>query len=220
MFFIFLVNGCDSNSQCPHNEVCSNGYCECPPPFVKDGSSCRHPCEWTSCGQNAECYLDGARAKCKCKPGCSGDPDTGCQDINECTSLLPIDPNGPCGVGAICVNVLGSYRCECPLGSRGNPFEEGCLDVKKCSSDDHCPPDTICQRQSGTCVDACSASGPICGPNSDCIPQSHKPLCVCRPGYHGNPNDLSQGCISRKFCEPSSFGLSVFGRETRSLSIF
>lgn len=198
LIVVSLVYECNSSSQCSRNEICLNRYCECSPPFVKDGNSCRHPCEWISCGQQSECYLDESGPKCKCKAGCTGNPNLGCLDINECTSLLPIDPNGPCGVSAICVNSIGSYRCECPPGSRGNPFDEGCIDVKKCTSDDNCPPDTICQRQSGTCIDACSTSATICGPNSDCIPQSHRALCVCRPGFNGNPNDLIEGCISRK----------------------
>jgi len=154
------------------------------------------PCEWLQCGQNAECVFGKTGAACQCKPGCAGDPNIECSDVNECTSLLPIDPNGPCGASAICVNLLGSFRCECPQGSTGDPYTKGCIGVTKCISNEHCPNDTVCQRESGTCIDACSAS--LCGPNADCIAQSHRALCVCKPGFRGNPEDLVRGCVSRK----------------------
>ena len=34
-------------------------------------------------------------------------------DINECT-------NNPCKNGAACVNIQGSYRCDCKSGYTGN----------------------------------------------------------------------------------------------------
>lgn len=37
------------------------------------------PCNWVQCGQNAECTLEEKGPKCKCKPGCTGNPNHGCQ---------------------------------------------------------------------------------------------------------------------------------------------
>ena len=39
-------------------------------------------------------------------------------DINECT-------NNPCKNGATCVNLDGSYRCDCKSGYTGNNCESG-----------------------------------------------------------------------------------------------
>ena len=39
-------------------------------------------------------------------------------DINECT-------NSPCQNGATCVNLQGSYRCDCKSGYNGNKCENG-----------------------------------------------------------------------------------------------
>lgn len=47
-------------------------------------------------------------------------------DINECTSDLPMDPNGPCSVGATCINIVGGYQCECPPGTSGDAYKGGC----------------------------------------------------------------------------------------------
>lgn len=47
-------------------------------------------------------------------------------DINECTADLPMDPNGPCSVGATCINIVGGYLCECPPGTDGDAYKGGC----------------------------------------------------------------------------------------------
>ena len=39
-------------------------------------------------------------------------------DINECS-------NNPCKNGATCVNLQGSYRCDCKSGYDGNNCENG-----------------------------------------------------------------------------------------------
>ena len=52
-------------------------------------------------------------------PNC---PDEKCyfsfSDINECS-------NSPCKNGATCVNLQGSYRCDCKSGYSGNNCETG-----------------------------------------------------------------------------------------------
>lgn len=48
-----------------------------------------------------------------------------CIDINEC------DYAGACGKGALCVNLPGAHKCECPEGYNGDPEEE-CVDVDEC----------------------------------------------------------------------------------------
>ena len=117
-------------------------------------------------------------------------------DINECTSLLPVDPNGPCGATAICVNILGSYKCECPAGSDGDPYTSGCYGLARCEKDADCPDDTSCDQNAGACIDSCSSAH--CGPNTDCLSRGHTAACLCKAGYVGDPNDLVNGCISRK----------------------
>lgn len=185
---------CGPNGKCPTNKKCIDKWCQCLPPYILDGDTCKHPCDWIQCGQNAECSLEDSGPKCKCKPGCSGNPNHGCQDINECTSLLPIDPNGPCGASSICINVIGGYKCECLPGAHGDPYKEGCIGSSKCTSDRDCPKDTACEQHSGVCIDSCSAV--VCGPNANCISFNHTSRCECQPGYTGSGNDLVKGCVS------------------------
>lgn len=67
-------------------------------------------------------------------------------DIDECKL-------SPCGPGAVCINLQGSYRCECPTKflPRGSP-EIGCeraaVDVS-CLSDLDCTQHAICSE--GVC---------------------------------------------------------------------
>ena len=190
-----IVQHCRSSVDCGQNYHCRNGSCECSPPFIFDGQSCRHPCDWIQCGQHAECVLeDKGQPRCQCKPGCTGNPNEECHDINECTSMLPLDPNGPCGANAVCINLLGSYRCECTDGTAGNAYESGCQGSSRCRSNDDCPNDTICNEELNVCIDACTQS--ICGHNSYCIGVNHTATCQCIAGYSGEGNDLAKGCTS------------------------
>ncbi|XP_068721032.1 uncharacterized protein [Montipora capricornis] len=76
----------------------------------------------------------------------------GCkQDMNECS------PN-PCQNGATCVDLVGSYRCNCKPGYTGNNCQ---TDINECSPNP-------CQN-GATCVD---------------LVGSYR--CGCKPGYTGN----------------------------------
>ncbi|KAI2804698.1 hypothetical protein BLOT_003686 [Blomia tropicalis] len=178
---------CSSNSEC----INLPGSYEC---LCNPGYSGVDPCDWIQCGQHAECILEDKGPKCQCKPGCTGNPNEGCHDINECTSLLPIDPNGPCGASSICINLVGSFRCECLAGAKGDPYKDGCIGSTKCTNNQDCPLDTICDQHSGACVDPCFSA--VCGPNAECIAYNHSTKCECKAGYHGSGIDLVKGCIS------------------------
>lgn len=115
-------------------------------------------------------------------------------DINECLSLLPLDPNGPCAPSAICINVVGNFKCECLPGATGDPYQNGCIGSSKCTSNYDCPENTVCESHSGVCLDACSQA--VCGQNSYCVATNHTLSCQCKPGYIGNGDDLVKGCVS------------------------
>ena len=55
-----------------------------------------------------------------------------CVDVNECTG-------NPCGGGAICDNLIGSYSCACPRGTDGDPYKNcNGRAVGGCASDSEC----------------------------------------------------------------------------------
>ncbi|XP_048586204.1 neurocan core protein-like [Nematostella vectensis] len=69
------------------------------------------------CCTNAHCVtsFDLTHAACECNVGFQGNPQTGCQDIDECT-----ERRNSCRAGTTCKNTIGSYTCECPTGRYDN----------------------------------------------------------------------------------------------------
>nr|XP_011460400.1 PREDICTED: wall-associated receptor kinase 2-like [Fragaria vesca subsp. vesca] len=70
------------------------------------------------CAGNASCVdrstiTDGMVGYiCRCWPGYEGNPYLGCQDIDECTALVP----GRCEYGRCVNSPPGNYSCECSKG--------------------------------------------------------------------------------------------------------
>ena len=89
-------------------------------------------------------------------------------DINECLQ------GNPCGTGANCINVIGSYHCVCPAGTIGNPLyacqpprisdREG----SGCTISETCPRGLICYRGSCTKKDTCTDDS-FCSPENSCV---------------------------------------------------
>lgn len=92
-------------------------------------------------------------------------------DINEC------DHENVCGPGAKCINLEGTFRCECPPGLGGDPFTTGCSDVEECAKN-HCGRNALCQHTPGGF------------------------RCSCPPGYTG---DALLECVGEFVCLAAFF---------------
>ena len=94
----------------------------------------------------------------------------------------------------ICMNEIGSYKCECPIGTDGEPYIEGCetIDIdQKCSNDNQCPNELKCQD--GECISPCVDLP--CGRNAYCEAESHSKFCRCLPGYiEGSNGECTSIC--------------------------
>ncbi|XP_051233533.1 fibrillin-2b isoform X1 [Dicentrarchus labrax] len=90
-------------------------------------------------------------------------------DIDECREIPGICANG------VCINQIGSFRCECPMGFSYNNILLICEDIDECNSVDN-----LCQR------------------NANCIniPGSYR--CECSPGFKLSP---SGACVDRNECQ-------------------
>ncbi|XP_042178990.1 fibrillin-2b isoform X2 [Oncorhynchus tshawytscha] len=90
-------------------------------------------------------------------------------DIDECREIPGICANG------VCINQIGSFRCECPVGFSYNNILLICEDIDECNSGDN-----LCQR------------------NANCIniPGSYR--CECSPGFKLSP---SGACVDRNECQ-------------------
>jgi hypothetical protein len=94
----------------------------------------------------------------------------------------PCNPN-PCGPNSLPPvnrNYGGSQQCQCRclpdmIGSPPNCRPE-------CILNSDCAPDKACIGRK--CQDPCPG---LCGINAVCRVRNHVPICVCNPGYEGDP---------------------------------
>ncbi|XP_069816785.1 fibrillin-2-like [Dendropsophus ebraccatus] len=109
------------------------------------------------------------RNLCGTIPGFTFDIHTGkAVDIDECKEIPGICANG------VCINQIGSFRCECPSGFSYNDLLLLCEDIDECSSGDY-----FCQR------------------NADCLNSPGSYRCECSAGFKLLPNGA---CIDRNEC--------------------
>ncbi|PHJ20321.1 calcium binding egf domain-containing protein [Cystoisospora suis] len=85
-------------------------------------------------------------ATCICPPGYAGDglaSGDGCVDINECaTGENDCDPRT-----TVCIDLPGTYRCECKNGFLMAPNGRTCLDIDECQN----PALNDCDQKKMTC---------------------------------------------------------------------
>ena len=165
---------CRSNEDCSDDKSCHNNRCKI---------ACM--VQENVCGDNTLCFSEKHTSVCKCQPGFTGNANSGCTSIDFCGQT-------PCAAGALCQNTRGSYKCLCPAGTVGEPYEEGCQASFECSSNKDCSSSAVCGTERGRpkCKDACSDV--VCGVNADCQAKNHQSKCVCRQGFEG---DAELGCV-------------------------
>nr|XP_015220808.1 PREDICTED: fibrillin-3 [Lepisosteus oculatus] len=147
---------CTDVNECADPVNCINGLCvntpgsylcNCPPDFELNPTGVGCVAEYQLlCGNQA--------------PGFIIDIHTGKPiDIDECREIPGICANG------VCINQIGSFRCECPMGFSYNNILLICEDIDECNSGEN-----LCQR------------------NANCIniPGSYR--CECSPGFKLSPS--------------------------------
>ena len=103
------TNICQAN--CANGNCSADGICKCRPEWT--GEFCTSPmCEQGSCSTGACRILDGV-LDCDCTG--TGMQGTRCdEDVDECEGAHDCLPE------AACVNVVGTYLCQCPPGYGGD----------------------------------------------------------------------------------------------------
>ena len=154
---------CINDGECPRFLACIHQKCQNPCPSV--------------CGPSVEnCYVNDHKAVCNgirinCPPGdlsCAPHRGAigGCQRTN-------------CGPNSECKDNNGQAVCSCLPGHTGTPPH--CSTI--CFGNSGCPSHMACQARK--CQDPCN--GHICGANSKCVVNQHKPECECHQGFGGDP---------------------------------
>uniref|UniRef100_A0AAY4CEM9 Fibrillin-1 n=1 Tax=Denticeps clupeoides TaxID=299321 RepID=A0AAY4CEM9_9TELE len=88
-------------------------------------------------------------------------------DIDECREIPGVCENG------VCINMIGSFRCECPVGFVYNDKLLICEDIDECQN------------------------GPICQQNAVCLNLAGSYRCDCKPGYRFTSTGQ---CLDRNEC--------------------
>nr|XP_061796796.1 fibrillin-1-like [Nerophis lumbriciformis] len=102
------------------------------------------------------------------RPGYYIDITTGrVVDIDECREIPGVCENG------VCINMIGSFRCECPIGFIYNDKLLICEDIDECQN------------------------GPVCTQNAACLNMPGSYRCECKTGYRLTPTGQ---CLDRNEC--------------------
>lgn len=142
-------------------------------------------------------------------------------DINEC--LERGGENGHhCNSNTKCVNVYGSYECEC-LDGYIRSDKWNCVEINECTTGQHeCDANATCTNTPGSfscqCKDGFMGDGktcvPVCEPRclngGKCIAPN---VCECRGGYEGASceKDLDECKTSRHGCTNTSICVNMPG---------
>ena len=111
------LNNCHSTALCLNLD--GSFQCICPTGFT--GDPINGPC--VGCTDDSHCHpsgicrvVTGIIRDCFCRIGFTGDGNNDCYDINEC-----VDPStNNCHKRANCINLEGSFRCECTANFSGD----------------------------------------------------------------------------------------------------
>ncbi|XP_060030952.1 nidogen-2 isoform X2 [Erinaceus europaeus] len=157
-----------------------------------------------TCDKAARCRPgSGVDYTCECPTGYQGD-GWSCIDVNECTTGFY-----HCVANSVCINLQGSYRCECRSGyvfaddqhtcvlitPPANPCEDGshtCAPADQAQCIHHGGSTFTCSCLSGysgnghQCTDVDECSENRCHPSATCYNTPGSFSCHCQPGYHGD----------------------------------
>ncbi|XP_077909819.1 nidogen-2 isoform X3 [Halichoerus grypus] len=137
-----------------------------------------------TCDTRARCHPGaGVDYTCECVSGYQGDGRS-CVDVNECATGFH-----RCGPNSVCINLPGSYRCECRSGYEFADDRHTCILLT--------PPPNPCEDGSHSCAPAGQAR---------CIYHGGGTFsCACLPGYTGNGHQCSDvDECSENRCHPSA----------------
>uniref|UniRef100_A0A2C9JE73 protein disulfide-isomerase n=1 Tax=Biomphalaria glabrata TaxID=6526 RepID=A0A2C9JE73_BIOGL len=213
----------DHEDKCTDNCLNTPGSYNCSCPIGKALLPDQRTCEvcdayhWgEDCSQDCACYPIGSDrcdpvVGCICKTGWAG---VHCKtDVDECQSS-----KSECTAPSICVNLPGSYKCECPNGFQN--VNNICVDIDECKDTKTC--DHNCTNAIGsfhcTCFEGFKVDGAKCLDIDECaVPSLSKCdqlcrnapggfACECLDGYSLNMTTRTTCVLSEtaKACNSSS----------------
>ncbi|KAG9329680.1 hypothetical protein JZ751_002403, partial [Albula glossodonta] len=144
--------------RCQREVSCGTGY------ELTESNNCK---DWNAqLRGGVECQNTVGSFRCrprkKCGDGFIQDALGSCIDIDECANT-----NGPCE-GHTCVNLMGSFRCDCRTGFNFNSLSRSCEDINECR---HFPGRLCvhkCENQPGSYQCSCMTGFTLASDNRNC----------------------------------------------------
>lgn len=166
-------------------ETCHSGHCLKKCKSQSDcscGEACKGELCLQKCSRSQDCQNGVRCVGGTCSPGCRSSLD--CSTRESCVAGQCVDPceNTDCGAHSQCQVSQHQAVCLCVKGFQRDAIR-GCRRAD-CFSDGQCNHDKKCVN--ARCVNPCLVGNP-CGRNAECKVTNHEMLCVCPPGYFGNP---------------------------------
>ncbi|XP_035380752.1 fibrillin-1 isoform X2 [Electrophorus electricus] len=136
-------------------------------------------------------------------------------DIDECREIPGVCENG------VCINMIGSFRCECPMGFIYNDKLLVCEDIDECQNGPICQQNAVCSNlaggyrcdcksgyrltPTGQCLDRdeCAENPNVCSPGQ-CMDTVGSYWCTCPNGY--KTTSAPAMCIDVDECERQPCG--------------
>eukprot|EP01116_Phalansterium_solitarium_P011092 TRINITY_DN26700_c0_g1_i1.p1 TRINITY_DN26700_c0_g1~~TRINITY_DN26700_c0_g1_i1.p1 ORF type:complete len:269 (+),score=39.22 TRINITY_DN26700_c0_g1_i1:97-903(+) len=139
------------------------------------------------------CPIVAGAAECICPDGLARNSRVArCDDIDECRLN-----RHACNAESVCVNTVGSFKCQCRAGYEYNQYEQ-CVDVDECAVKSPCGPKGKCFNSPGSYHCECPAGYEHKTPQAACteIPPPPPPMkgagesFVYAIGMDLSPNDF------------------------------
>ena len=149
-------------------------------------------CQDSVCADNKKC-TSLTTINCMCKAGFADGVNDTCVDLDEC-----LRHTNNCHDQADCINLPGSYSCECEVGFYGTgriclegdckdsdcPANEQCINPRR--SDCECK-EGFYRNESDKCVDIDECENTNnCTQNAACSNTEGSYYCNCKPGFYGS----------------------------------
>lgn len=152
---------------CPDSSVCLNTVgsyeCSCKTGFKQDArqNTCADidECDEGVAKCSQKCVNTYGSYMCACNLGFTLAQDQmNCDDVDECHMYSSERTSNGTGkrrntyslCGGYCVNVPGSYRCDCPPGYTMSADMKTCLDIDECELNRPCQQEEICLNTKGS----------------------------------------------------------------------
>ncbi|KAJ8032625.1 Protein kinase C-binding protein NELL2 [Holothuria leucospilota] len=155
------------------SSICATPSCPSSQRFSIPGSCCEFCNGHNFCSSEnlceapKICLSHSTFHECVC-PGGYMEEGLTCVDIDECSPTSSSDMH--CQSGTVCVNILGSYHCDCLPGHQR-------------LSDVHV-----------TVIDECSQGGHNCSSDATCVDSVEGYHCICNEGFTGNGETCIPEC--------------------------